>query len=202
MQLESRSRNVHVKGPVVGSFQPHAVTTRKSIKCSHIGKPRICVRLQLDLSNHCSIVVLFLRSSPPYISHSGQDGLSKIFFELQYFGSDSRLARTKTSTPIRSVQNVDLQIVYKIQTRYKMQTADWVQNADWGFILVLSDRCWYISEITSTPALHTYMYVQKKSRAYETDQHYTKGSRPVPCYSASFSWRDTIDTTRESSTSV
>ena len=45
----------------------------------------------------------------------------EFFFELQYFGPDLRLARTKTATPIRSVQNADcrLQTGYKMQTKYK-----------------------------------------------------------------------------------
>ena len=47
MQLESRSRNVHIWGTRSGFISTHAVTTRKSIKGRHIGKPRICVRLQL-----------------------------------------------------------------------------------------------------------------------------------------------------------
>ena len=95
-----------------------------TIRGSHISKPRICVRLQLVQSNHCFIIVLFLRSSStysPHINHSGQDTLSKIFFELQYFGPDLRLARTKTAIPIRSVKNADcrLQTGYKMQTKYK-----------------------------------------------------------------------------------
>ena len=98
------------------------MTTRKSIRGSHIGKPRICIRLQLVQSNHCFIIVLFLRSSStysPHINHSGQDTLSKIFFRAPIFRS--RLARTKTAIPIRSVKNADcrLQTGYKMQTKYK-----------------------------------------------------------------------------------
>ena len=54
----------------------------------------------------------------PHISHSGQDSLTRIFFELQYFGPDLRLARTKTAIPIRSLKNADCWL----QTGYKMQT--------------------------------------------------------------------------------
>ena len=45
-----------------------AVTSQKSISIrgSHIGKPCICVRLQLVWSNHCSIFVLVLGSSSTY----------------------------------------------------------------------------------------------------------------------------------------
>ena len=48
----------------------------------------------------------------------------EFFFELQYFGPNLRVARTKTAIPIRSVQNADcrLQTGYKMQIRYKMQT--------------------------------------------------------------------------------
>ena len=97
-------------GDPCGFISTQAVTTRKSIRGSHIGKPRICVRLQLVQSNHCFIIVLFFRSSStynPHINHGGQDTLSKIFFRLQYFCPDLRLARTKTAIPIRSVKNAD-----------------------------------------------------------------------------------------------
>ena len=33
----------------------------------------------------------------PDINHSGQDSLTRIFFELQYFGPHLRLARKKTN---------------------------------------------------------------------------------------------------------
>ena len=119
------------------------MTTRKSIRGSHIGKPRICVRLQLVQSNHCFIIVLFFRSSStynPHINHGGQDTLSKIFFRLQYFCPDLRLARTKTAIPIRSVKNADcrLQTGYKMQTKYKCR----LQTENLYFFFV-----WY--EITS-----------------------------------------------------
>ena len=43
---------------------------------------------------------------------------NQIFSELQYFGPDLRLARTKTAIPIRSLKNADCWL----QTGYKMQT--------------------------------------------------------------------------------
>ena len=67
----------------------------------------------------------------PYINHSGRDNLTKIFFELQYFGPDLRLTRTKSAIQIRSVKNADC----RPGTKCRLQTADWVQNADWEFIL-------------------------------------------------------------------
>ena len=96
MRLESRSRNVHTKG-TRRFISTHAVTTQKGIRGSLIGKLR-------------SITVLVLGSSSTYsprINHSGQDSLTKIFFEPQYFGLDLRLARTKTPIPMRSIQNAD-----------------------------------------------------------------------------------------------
>ena len=59
----------------------------------------------------------------PYINHSGRDNLTKIFFELQYFGPDLRLTRTKSAIQIRSVKNADCRPGTKcrLQTGYKMQ---------------------------------------------------------------------------------
>ena len=54
--------------------------------------------------------MLFLGSSSTYsplINHSGKIVPLRFFFEPQYFGSDLRLARTKTAISIRSVQNAD-----------------------------------------------------------------------------------------------
>ena len=117
------------------------MTTRKSIRGSHIGKPRICVRLQLVQSNHCFIIVLFFRSSStynPHINHGGQDTLSKIFFRLQYFCPDLRLARTKTAIPIRSVKNADC----RPGTKCRLST-----NADCRLRIYTFFFVWY--EITS-----------------------------------------------------
>ena len=76
MQLESRSRNVHLGGPVAGSFQHTLWPSERA-------------------EEH-----------------------NEIFSELQYFGPDLRLARTKTAIPIRSLKNADCWL----QTGYKMQT--------------------------------------------------------------------------------
>ena len=76
MQLESRSRNVHLGGPVAGSFQHTLWPSERA-------------------EEH-----------------------NEIFSELQYFGPDLRLARTKTAISIRSVQNADC----RPQTADKMQT--------------------------------------------------------------------------------
>ena len=75
----------------------------------------------------------------------------KFFFELQYFGPDLRLARTKTAIPIRSVKNADcrLQTGYKMQTKYKCRLQ--TENLCCFFI-------WY--EITS----HLTSYRASRSR--------------------------------------
>ena len=83
------------RGPVAGSFQhTHTVTTQ------------------------WSIIVLFLVGSStcsPHIDHSGQDSLTRIFFQLQYF------SQTRAS----------LEQKQKYQSgQYKMQTEDQVQNSD------------------------------------------------------------------------
>ena len=70
MQLELRSQNAHTLGTLSRFISTHAVTMQKSIRGSHIGKLRICVRLQLVYSNHCSIIVLFLVSSSTYGPHT------------------------------------------------------------------------------------------------------------------------------------
>ena len=83
MQLEFRSRNVHTSGTRGGFILIHAVTMQKSTRGSHIGKPHICVCLQLVSSNHCYIIVLVFGSSStysPHINHSSQDSLPKILF--------------------------------------------------------------------------------------------------------------------------
>ena len=88
-----------------------------------------CYKLIIDLSLYFSSWGL---QHTVHISIIAAKIVSReFFFELQYFGPDLRLARTKTAIPIRSVQNADC----RLQTGYKMQTADWVQNADWEFIL-------------------------------------------------------------------
>ena len=88
----------------------HVVTTQKGTRGSHIVKPRICVRLQLVLSNRCSVIVLVLGSSSTYspsFNIAAKIVSLYYFFEPQYFGPDLRLARTKTAISIRSIQNAD-----------------------------------------------------------------------------------------------
>ena len=60
MPLKSRSRNVYTQGTRSGLISTHVVTTQKISKGSPIGKARICVRLQLVWSNHCSFTALVL----------------------------------------------------------------------------------------------------------------------------------------------
>ena len=122
MQLESKSQNVHTEGTFSGFISNHAVTTQKSISIgdSHIGKPRICVRLHLVYSNHYSIIVLVLGSSSTYsehINYSGQDGLN-IFFRAPLFrsGLEARSNKNSNTNPV--------------STKCRLQTADRVQNAD------------------------------------------------------------------------
>ena len=102
MQLESRSRNVYTKGTRSGFFSTHAVTTQ------------------------WSFIVLFLVGSvtcSPHIDRSGQDSPTTIFFfQLQYFSPDSRLTRTKTEIPIRSVQNADC----RPGTKCRLQTEKFI----------------------------------------------------------------------------
>ena len=102
------------------------MTTRKGIRGSLIGKPRICVRLQLVQRNHCSTIVLFLESFSTYSPHinlSGQDSLTKISFELQYFSLDLRLARKK-KPQYQPVLHKMRTAGYRLQTEYKIQNAD------------------------------------------------------------------------------
>ena len=117
------------------------MTTRKSIRGSHIGKPRICIRLQLVQSNHCFIIVLFLRSSStysPHINHSGQDTLSKIFFRAPIFRSGLEARSNKNSNTNPVSKKCRLQTGYKMQTKYKCR----LQTENLYFFFV-----WY--EITS-----------------------------------------------------
>ena len=61
----------------------------------------------------------------------------KFLIKPQYFGSDLRLAWTKATIPIRSVQSADCRSGKKCRlgTKCRLQTADQVQNADWEFVL-------------------------------------------------------------------
>ena len=114
MQLESRNRNIYTQGTRSGFFSTQAVTTQ------------------------WSIIVLFLVGSSicsPHIDHSGQDSLTRIFFQLQYFSPDSRLARTKTEIPIRSVQNADC----RPGTKCRLQTEKFILFSTFFPILITTN---------------------------------------------------------------
>ena len=109
------------RGPVAGSFQhTHTVTTQ------------------------LSIIVLFLVGSStcsPHIDYSGQDSLTRIFFQLQYFSPDSRLARTKTEIPIRSIQNAD----WRPGTKFRLQTEKFILFSTFFPILITTNAQVFLS---------------------------------------------------------
>ena len=128
------------RGPVAGSFQHTLWPLERVLEVALL----VSCAFASVFSWYKVIITLLLYFTSWALQHTVHISIiaAKIvslefFFELQYFGPDLRLARTKTAIPIRSVQNADcrLQTGYKMQTRLKMQTADWVQNADWEFIL-------------------------------------------------------------------
>ena len=65
----------------------------------------------------------------------------EFFFELQYFGSDLKLARTKKAIPVRSIQNTDCRPGTKcrLQTGYKIQT----ENLNCFFLLLRDNKSSY-----------------------------------------------------------
>ena len=128
------------RGPVVSSFQ-HTLWSCRGVSEAAILLSRA---FAFVFSWYKVIIALSLCFSSGALQHTVHTSIIaakivslKYIFEPRYFGSDLRLARTKTAMQIRSVQNADcrLQTGYEMQTRYKMQTADWVQNADWECIL-------------------------------------------------------------------
>ena len=128
------------RGPVASSFQ-HTLWSRRGVSEAAILLRRA---FAFVFSWYKVIIAVSLCLSTGALQHTVHTSITaakivslKYFFESRYFGSDLRLARTKTAIEIRSVQNADcrLQTGYEMQTRYKMQTADWVQNADWECIL-------------------------------------------------------------------
>ena len=128
------------RGPVASSFQ-HTLWSRRGVSEAAILLRRA---FAFVFSWYKVIIAVSLCLSTGALQHTVHTSITaakivslKYFFESRYFGSDLRLARTKTAIEIRSVQNADcrLQTGYEMQTRYKMQTADWVQNAEWEFIL-------------------------------------------------------------------
>ena len=107
------------------------MTTPKSIGGSNIGKPHVCVRLQLISSNHCYIIVLVLGCSSIYsshINHSGQDSITKIFFRASIFRSGLEACLNKNSS------------INPVSTKCRLQTADRVQNADQVHTVFPSER--------------------------------------------------------------
>ena len=122
------------RGPVAGSFQHTLWPRERALEVATL----VSRAFAFVFSRYKVIIALSLYFSSWALQHTVHISIiaAKIvslefFFELQYFGPDLRLARTKTAIPIRSVQNADC----RLQTGYKMQTADWVQNVDWEFIL-------------------------------------------------------------------
>ena len=112
------------RGPVAGSFQhklwPRGRASEAAILVSHV--------FAFVFSWYKVIIALSLCFSSGALQHTVHTSIIaakilsvKFFFELQYFGPDLRLARTKTAIPIRSVKNADcrLQTGYKMQTKYK-----------------------------------------------------------------------------------
>ena len=118
MQLKSRSRNVHTLLPRERASKAILVSRAFAIVFSRY---KLIIALSLYFFSwalqhtvHISIIAAKIVSQ-------------ESFFELQYFGLDLRLARTKTAIPIR-MQTADCRLKTggKMQTRYKMQIADWV----------------------------------------------------------------------------
>ena len=97
-------------------------------------------RLALRYTDNCSIIVLVFGNSSinsPASIIAAKIVSLKFLIKPQYFGSDLRLAWTKATIPIRSVQSADCRSGKKCRqgTKCRLQTADWVQNADWEFVL-------------------------------------------------------------------
>ena len=118
MQLESRSRNVHTQRTRSGFISTHVVTTRKSIRGGHNGKPHICVRLQLVENNHCSIPVHFLSTYQSQRPRWSQQSFLRA--PIFRFGLEARSNRNSNTNPFST--RCRLQTGYKMQTRYKMPT--------------------------------------------------------------------------------
>ena len=115
MQLESRSRNVHTHRTLVGSFQhtlwPRKIASEAALLVSRAFALvftwfKVAIAQSLCLSSgalqhtvHTSTIVAKI--------------VSFIFFELQYFGPESRSNKNSNTNPVS-----------------KLQTADREQNAD------------------------------------------------------------------------
>ena len=112
------------RGPVAGSFQHTLWPCERALEVATL----VSRAFAFVFSWYKVIIALSLYFSSWALQHTVHISIiaAKIvslefFFELQYFGPDLRLARTKTAIPIRSVKNADcrLQTGYKMQTKYK-----------------------------------------------------------------------------------
>ena len=115
------------RGPVASSFQ-HTLWSRRGVSEAAILLRRA---FAFVFSWYKVIIAVSLCLSTGALQHTVHTSITaakivslKYFFESRYFGSDLRLARTKTAIQIRSVQNADC----RLQTGYEMQTRYW--NAD------------------------------------------------------------------------
>ena len=109
------------RGPVAGSFQHTLWPRERALEVATL----VSRAFAFVFSWYKVIIALSLYFSSWALQHIVQIWIiaAKIvslefFFELQYFGPDLRLARTKTAIPIRSLKNADCWL----QTGYKMQT--------------------------------------------------------------------------------
>ena len=109
------------RGPVAGSFQHTLWPRERALEVATL----VSRAFAFVFSWYKVIIALLLYFSSWALQHTVHISIiaAKIvslefFFELQYFGPDLRLARTKTAIPIRSLKNADCWL----QTGYKMQT--------------------------------------------------------------------------------
>ena len=109
------------RGPVAGSFQHTLWPRERALEVATL----VSRAFAFVFSRYKVIIALSLYFSSWALQHTVHISIiaAKIvslefFFELQYFGPDLRLARTKTAIPIRSLKNADCWL----QTGYKMQT--------------------------------------------------------------------------------
>ena len=150
MQLESRSQNVTPRGPVAGSIR-HTLWPRERASKVAILVSRA---FAFVFSWYKVIIALLLYFSSWALQHTVHISIKtakivslEFFFELQYFGSDLKLARTKKAIPVRSVQNADcrpgtkcrLGTKCKPQTGYKIQT----ENLNCFFLLLRDNKSSY-----------------------------------------------------------
>ena len=117
------------RGPVAGSFQHTLWPLERVLEVALL----VSCAFASVFSWYKVIITLLLYFTSWALQHTVHISIiaAKIvslefFFELQYFGPELRLARTKTAIPIRSVQNADC----RQGTKCRLGT-----NADWEFIL-------------------------------------------------------------------